>query len=580
MNSESLETKALRIENKAKEVLSRIRGAISDTGIEDACYAVRARVKPEGRLVEKVGRKRETKRDYKLESITDVIGIRLITLFRIDLPKIMTMVIDIISHDAEIKPNPVKKGSLEEVIIYNSELESSPFNLLIKETLDQRNINFTTKSSKEGYSSIHIVCRVSPNVTDCSSVSPDYQLPIEIQIRTVFEDAWGEIDHKYGYLARSGKELTLEQNQAHIGPHLRVLKQFTDACASYADTIKEMCSEYSTMSTKAGKILSVESDEDVLRRFEQLGVGKEFIEQYSAGRALRDKCALNTQNKQERAQCYLDAAQYFSSIAQQCESSLAGEGRKLYWYYVVLNSAFCLLSANISASIESAAEIYLDLTEKYPNFPLVKFRLGQAYSKLGRIDDSIRLYEDVLQEIKPIADESQRRGSWEDNLPLPDYTHISKILPKLLGYQYWEKGAFRTDPANRAEILILYRKAHDVTLMAYRLSPDNADLANNLAFYAVEYLAIENGDTFSNELRAALPTYQAAIEEAAKAPDADAMLLDTLLQLYIFSENAEAARTLAPRVADALASDANVPDTIARVIQARVLKVLMKPMSS
>jgi hypothetical protein len=148
-------------------------------------------------------------------------------LFRRDLPEILTKVLDIISHDAEIKPNPVKKGSLEEIIVYNNELDSSPFNLLLRETLDQRRVQFETRSSKEGYSSLHIVCRVSQNVARCDDIGPEYQLPIEIQIRTVFEDAWGEIDHKYGYVARSGKELTLAGNKALVGPHLRVLKQPT-----------------------------------------------------------------------------------------------------------------------------------------------------------------------------------------------------------------------------------------------------------------------------------------------------------------------------------------------------------------
>lgn len=566
--------KALRIEGRAKEALVRVRAAITDTGIEQACYAVRVRVKPESRLVEKVGRKRETKPDYQLESVTDVIGIRLVTLFRRDLPDILTKVLDIITHDAEIKPNPVKKGSLEEVIVYNNELDSSPFNLLLKETLDQRRVPFETKQSKEGYSSLHIVCRVSPNVGKCEEIGQDYLLPIEIQIRTVFEDAWGEIDHKYGYVARSGKELTLAGNQALVGPHLRVLKQFTDACAAYADTIKEMSSEYSMVSTKAGKILSVESDDDVLRRFDQLNVTKSYIEQYAAGRTMREKCESDQLKKQERAQRYLEASQYFEAIARQCETELTGDGLTLYWYYVTLNAAFCLLSTNSNPSIESAVRIYLDLAEKYPNFPLVKFRLGQAYSKLGRIDDAIRLFEDALGHVEQLAAASKARGSWEDNLPLPDYKHISTALPKLLGYQYWEKGAYRTDPGEVQEKLALFKKAYEVTLLAYDVLPENADLANNLASYGLEYLSLELKDEFATKLRAALPSYCEPIEAAAKSPDADALLLDTLLQIYIFAELKVPAKALASRIADLLDHAEDIPDMIARAILARVLKVM------
>lgn len=574
MTKEALEYKALRIEGCAKEALTRVRAAITDTGIEHACYAVRARVKPESRLVEKVGRKRETKPEYDLESITDVIGIRLITLFRRDLPEVLTKVLDIIEHGADIRPNPVKKGSLEEIIVYNNELDSSPFNLLIKETLDQRRVTFQKLSSKEGYSSLHIVCRVGPDVVNCQGIGPQYMLPIEIQIRTVFEDAWGEIDHKYGYMARSGKELSHAGNQALIGPHLRVLKQFTDACAAYADTIKEMSSEYATVATKAGKILSVESDDDVLKRFEQLGVPQAYIEQYANGRLVREKCATVQVSKQDRAQCYLEASQYFSAIAQQCEKDLNGDGLKLYWYYVTLNTAFCLLSTNSNESIENAVAIYVDLAEKYPNYPLVKFRLGQAYSKLGRIDDSIRLFEDTLGEVEQLAAASKAKQSWDDNLPLPDYKHIATALPKLLGYQYWEKGAYRTEPGDREQRLSLYRKAYEVTLLAYKLTPDNADLANNLAYYALEYLTLETEGQFAASLLDALAKYCPTIEAAAASPDADALLLDTLLQIYIVINKKEDAKTLAMRVSDALDAAEDIPDMIARAIQARVLKVL------
>ncbi|QQX89735.1 RelA/SpoT domain-containing protein (plasmid) [Cupriavidus necator] len=574
MTKDALNYKALHIEGKGKEALVKVRSAIVDTGIEQSCYAVRARVKAEGKLVEKVARKRETKPAYELESITDVIGIRLVTLFRRDLPDILTKVLDVIEHSADLRPNPVKKSSLEEIVVYNSELESSAFNLLIKETLDQRQVPFKKLDSKEGYSSIHIVCRVGKDVVRCDEIGPNYLIPIEVQIRTVFEDAWGEIDHKYGYVARSGKDVSLAGNQALVGPHLRVLKQFTDACAAYADTIKEMSTDDGAVATKAGRILSVESDDDVLRRFEQLGVPRSYIEQYANGRAIREKCAAPTLGKQERTVCYLDASQYFHSIAQQCEKELQGEGLKLYWYYVTLNAAFCLLSTNASESIESAVGIYLDLAEKYANYPLVKFRLGQAYSKLGKVDDSIRLFEDALGDVQQLAAASKAKQSWEDNLPLPDYKHISTALPKLLGYQYWQKGAFRTDPTDVDQRLSLYRKAYEVTLLAYDITPENADLANNLVYYALEYLALNPKDEFAYQLVERLSKYMPIIEQAAKSEEADAMLLDTLLQLYIVTEQKEAAKALAARVFEVLEASEEIPDMIARAIQARVLKVM------
>jgi hypothetical protein len=52
------------------------------------------------------------------------------------------------------------------------------------------------------------------------------------------------------------------------------------------------------------------------------------------------------------------------------------------------------------------------------------------------------------------------------------------------------------------------------------------------------------------------------------------MLLDTLLQIYTFTELKEPAKALASRLADVLDEAEDIPDMIARAIQARVLKVM------
>jgi ppGpp synthetase/RelA/SpoT-type nucleotidyltranferase len=49
--------------------------ALRQTPISQICYAFRSRVKTEDRLIEKKARKLPEKPEYKLEDITDVIGV-------------------------------------------------------------------------------------------------------------------------------------------------------------------------------------------------------------------------------------------------------------------------------------------------------------------------------------------------------------------------------------------------------------------------------------------------------------------------------------------------------------------------
>lgn len=569
---------ALRIESKAEKCLTSISHALQNAGITDACYAVRVRVKSEDRLKEKVTRKlREGKADYNLESITDVIGIRLITLFRSEIPIVLEKVLDLIDHQIPLLPHPLEKDSAEELIVYSNQLAQSPFISSIKERLSQRQRELDLRNSDKGYSSLHVVCRISTKLIDCTSIAQSYSLPVEIQIRTVFEDAWGEIDHKYGYLVRTGKDNSEEQSQALTAPHLLVLKEFTEACASYADAIKQMRLPSEPASNRSGKVIAVQSDGDILARFASLKVPDELIKAYRTGRELRESGA--NHNKREDAHIrYLDAHSYFEELHKNATDQRFGtdEGKRLYLYYIALNSAYCLLSLGTPNSIDRAIQIYNRLAKEYAEYPMVRMRLSQALAKAGRSDEAILMMENVQAEVETKAVICKGMGSWSDSLPESDHNYICKFLPKLLGYAYWAKAVQRTPSEDVRSKLALIRLAIEATLKS--TEPDGPAITNNLAFFSVEYLKLEENDEFAQGLRLELPKYEAVLEAAAtsEAGSRNLRMLDTLLELYTFNGADDKAMELAKEIGTKIKEGFEQDGAAVQRISQRVIDVLTK----
>ncbi len=131
------------------------------------------RIKDPEHLREKIVRKNKEGRNINInnykEKITDLIGIRIIHVFKdewINIDKYIRKNFDLIETPIAY----VRKGDIKESV-YN-------------------NHNFDVKSHPFGYRSLHYVFR-----------DKEYNSKIigEIQVRTIFEEAWSEIDHSVRY---------------------------------------------------------------------------------------------------------------------------------------------------------------------------------------------------------------------------------------------------------------------------------------------------------------------------------------------------------------------------------------------
>lgn len=141
-------------------------------------HSVRWRIKDTEHLLEKIVRKCSEKSDKYHEisvenyfsKVTDLIGVRALHLFK---------------DDCEYIDKAIRKGwpLAETPIIYTRKGDDASEDRFIKE-------EFTHQEHPKGYRSIHYIISTQPQLRPVLA---------EVQVRTIFEEGWSEIDHRVRY---------------------------------------------------------------------------------------------------------------------------------------------------------------------------------------------------------------------------------------------------------------------------------------------------------------------------------------------------------------------------------------------
>ena len=178
-----------------------------NTGTPTVIHSIKSRLKDEGHLAEKIIRKRSEGKHISQENlfseITDFAGIRVLHLHQNQFSVLHTFI---------SKKIRAKSWSLlEKPIAYTWDPESVAYYKSFK-------IRTSVKSSF--YTSVHYL--IAPaNKQDV--------ICCEVQIRTLFEEVWGEIDHSINYPNPTQNMASIEQ--------LRVLSKLVSTGSRLADAI-------------------------------------------------------------------------------------------------------------------------------------------------------------------------------------------------------------------------------------------------------------------------------------------------------------------------------------------------------
>lgn len=161
------------LEKEASDIVSKLIDS-------DRVHSVRRRVKKPKHLLEKIIRKGKKYQELGLNSdnytevITDLIGVRILHLFKDDWQIIHKKITDLWEMVETPQVN-IRRGD------YNLEL----FHESIKD------LECEIVIRDHGYRSVHYLLSIP--------VTQERSIHVEIQVRTVFEEAWSEIDHEIRY---------------------------------------------------------------------------------------------------------------------------------------------------------------------------------------------------------------------------------------------------------------------------------------------------------------------------------------------------------------------------------------------
>lgn len=180
-----------RYEKLAGEIRRVFDSDIDPSVPTRSIYTIKHRIKSVDRLLEKITKTSVTQRitpDNYQERVKDILGIRIVCLRLSDVGAVANFLLSLRKErKLHFVCGPEKKQTF---ILPVNPGEAIPSDLDLQYS---------------GYSSIHYLVRLG------KALHPPDELAIlqaEIQVRTILEEAWGEIDHKYRYaLIRSGKGL-------------------------------------------------------------------------------------------------------------------------------------------------------------------------------------------------------------------------------------------------------------------------------------------------------------------------------------------------------------------------------------
>lgn len=222
-------------------------------------YTFKERVKAPSGIYSKVMRKRRNAptpdhddAGYGPDHMTDTWACRYVTLFQNDIEPMVEKLLRLVRHmdvdheDGSKLPSPFVKDGLFEAIVYTNRPANDPLaitqkikDLLLRYGFADK-IGKQPENKKSGYSSIHLIVKVPVRhkPVDGGRESEKIAL-IEVQFRDIFEEGWGEIQHRLVYGGKDGGGAgQATDDDAWWRPHLNALKTFADGCSQHASIIE------------------------------------------------------------------------------------------------------------------------------------------------------------------------------------------------------------------------------------------------------------------------------------------------------------------------------------------------------
>ncbi|HEY4943320.1 MAG TPA: RelA/SpoT domain-containing protein [Rhizomicrobium sp.] len=509
---EELEARDLngRAQERAPHVFSYLN---EHSKIREITYAIKHRVKPFSKIISKVLRNRNSGDEtFKISNVTDALGVRIITLYKRDMLGVLQIICSLVDEKAKQGSGEFLFSGVLRAVVYDSGQSGGNFSdmalgakKIIEEKFRDEDLSCPIEA-REAYSSIHLVLYAPGRPNPSHQFGMD-DLPVEIQIRTIFEDVWGEIDHALQY--EFDREITPEKRvgediaiRASLRSNLSILKKFLDASAAYADVIHSTMQPLASAQSKPAKEIKVALDNDKHNAvlLDAAGVEREVIAEVTGLVAKKldlDKEAYPPSDSRRRR--YREVADELSAYydrtiaggyrAKQTDSKLALREERALRYVLKMEEALCHLLAGTDKQAEIAIRIYEDLKDQFSESVGLHFRLGEALIKLEKFEEAL---PELLQAAKL---SSQKIQDFVVRLPDDQVPFINKTLPRLIGLAYYQQSVIRGYQRRTAEQMLSLQRAYAATSKSTPLADEQLEQdekpqilrRNCLVFYATQY---------------------------------------------------------------------------------------------
>ncbi|HQV04974.1 MULTISPECIES: RelA/SpoT domain-containing protein [unclassified Novosphingobium] len=472
--------------------------------VSELAYAIKSRVKEDYKAIEKIrdrrfgSRNRDPKPAYCAMDLTDLVGVRIVTLYRLDVFEILEVLLETIERD-QSESAVFVKNSISEVVIYstNPTGDVQDFPRRVCAFFDSRGFSDVTRIEEKpsNYTSIHIVIRGRGKYRD------EYrEIPVEIQIRTALEDVWGQIEHSLKYkrrtLSGSGGEAVEHSRIATTLSHLGALKTMIDGIAQYADQIKLQIDEQEPDIRAA----TSKSAEEIGGRLASLTDIPQNLRSELA--LLVDKSNL-TLSKMDRSVSFRvrKLREISTSISEKYEEIISSNQlkprslRELKYicemHRALIHYQIGNLTYREGDDLRIALELYSSLEKLFPRRSIVIYRLAKALASAGARTKSIEKFRYLIDHL--------------DDDPLPTDHWIRSAAPRMLGVLLWEeaisiRSAMTPVGSENRRSLAMISEAIRVTEFAFLANVGDDPLsesdtsekvraANNILYYLLEYLS-------------------------------------------------------------------------------------------
>jgi ppGpp synthetase/RelA/SpoT-type nucleotidyltranferase len=490
-------------------------------------YLTKSRLKNENSAFLKIKRK-----DYSsIEQVSDLLGFRVLCLFEHEIPASLRFLIGLFFNSATSTGEEAGCSlKLSEVIFFNWDIEQLETSILrqfdgwIEEGINQisgRDLKWSSPLSAtptrignnhqrdrlgtlsfratdaalgasarkivirdiergSGYKSIHLVGQICKNTQLGGETVANQWFPIEIQLRTLIQDVWGELEHRLNY--KGARLPQIQKSFALLAKELQAKDQLVSDLKELLDK-HVVGRKHALSSLDPGSWFTYPTGfEDVLKTYSP-SVLIYFSKMQSYSRSTQD----------DRKTWLVAAFALWEAVSNELKTQVsnikAADEDKLH-YLLGMEEGFWFL---IHGKMEKALATYLALSnrEEFSENWALPFRLGNIYLEKGETQEALQYFdlcEAILQ--KRVAEPTA--GDILDAHGLATST----------AHVYWSLG---TDYVDVAYLKALYAyeliTQHESLLIDEHTNVRQLNSLSNLCYYMQEkVLQNERDDQLGLEL--------------------------------------------------------------------------------